>query len=97
MNISGIIAVSILIEGLVEYGKTICDMVENGEKKTAITQCITIIVGILLMFAFDKDLFAVIGMPVNHYIGIVLTGIIASRGANYVSDFIGKLGQKTVG
>ncbi len=97
MNISGIIAVAILIEGLVEYGKTIGDMVENGEKKTAITQCITIIVGILLMFAFDKDLFAVIGMPVNHYIGIVLTGIIASRGSNYVSDFIGKLGQKTVG
>lgn len=97
MNISGIIAVAILIEGLVEYGKTIGDMVENGEKKTAITQCITIIVGILLMFAFDKDLFAVIGMPVNHYIGIMLTGIIASRGSNYVSDFIGKLGQKTVG
>ena len=97
MNISGIIAVAILIEGLVEYGKTIGDMVENGEKKTAITQCVTIIVGILLMFAFDKDLFAVIGMPVNHYIGIVLTGIIASRGSNYVSDFIGKLGQKTVG
>lgn len=97
MNISGIIAVAILIEGLVEYGKTIGDMVENGEKKTAITQCITIIVGILLMLAFDKDLFAVIGMPVNHYIGIVLTGIIASRGSNYVSDFIGKLGQKTVG
>ena len=97
MNISGIIAVAILIEGLVEYGKTIGDMVENGEKKTAITQCVTIIVGILLMFAFDKDLFAVIGMPVNHYIGVVLTGIIASRGSNYVSDFIGKLGQKTVG
>ena len=97
MNISGIIAVAVLIEGLVQYGKTIVDMVENGEKKTAITQCITIIVGILLMFAFDKDLFAVIGMPVNHYIGIVLTGIIASRGSNYVSDFIGKLGQKTVG
>lgn len=97
MNISGIIAVAILIEGLVEYGKTIGNMIENGEKKTAITQCITIIVGILLMFAFDKDLFAVIGMPVNHYIGIVLTGIIASRGSNYVSDFIGKLSQKTVG
>ena len=97
MNISGIIAVAILIEGLVEYGKTIGDMVENGEKKTAITQCITIIVGILLMFAFDKDLFAVIGMPVNHYIGILLTGIIASRGSNYVSDLIGQLGQKTVG
>ena len=97
MNISGIIAVSILIEGLVEYGKTICDMVENGEKKTAITQCITIIVGILLMFAFNADLFVPIGIEVNHVVGTIITGIIASRGSNYVSDFIGKLGQKTVG
>lgn len=97
MNISGIITVAVLIEGLVEYGKTIADMIESGDKKTAVTQFITIIVGILLMFAFDKDLFAVIGMPVNHYIGIVLTGIIASRGSNYVSDLIGQLGQKTVG
>ena len=97
MNISGIIAVAILIEGLVEYGKTIGDMVENGEKKTAITQCITIVIGVLLAFAFDKDLFATVGMAVNHTIGIVLTGIIMSRGSNYVSDFVSKLGQKTVG
>lgn len=97
MNISIIVAVAILIEGLVEYGKTIQNTFETGEKKTAITQMITIAVGILLAFAFNADLFVPVGIEVNHYIGMVLTGIIMSRGSNYVSDFIGKIGEKTVG
>lgn len=97
MNITIIIAVAILIEAIVEYGKTIMKMVEDGEKKTAITQCMTIILGILLAFAFDADLFILVGITVNHTIGIVLTGIIASRGSNYISDFIKRIGQITVG
>ena len=71
MNVAIIIAVAILIEGLVEYGKNIADMFYGGENKTAITQI--------------------------HYIGMVLTGIVMSRGSNYVSDLIGKIGQTTVG
>ena len=97
MNISIIIAVAILIEGLVEYGKTILDMVDTGERKTAIIQCITIVVGILMAFAFNADIFATVGIAVNHTIGMILTGIIMSRGSNYVSDFIGRIGQITVG
>lgn len=97
MNISIIIAVAILIEGLVEYGKTIINMVENGEKKTAVIQGITIIIGVLMAFAFEADMFIPLGLIVNHKIGMVLTGIIMSRGSNYVSDFIGKISQTTVG
>lgn len=97
MNITVIIAVAILIEGLVEYGKTIINMFETGEKKTAVIQLVTILVGILLAFAFNADVFATIGIEVNHAIGMFLTGIVMSRGSNYVSDLIGKLTQKTVG
>lgn len=97
MSITIIIAVAILIEALVEYAKTIMKMVEDGEKKTAITQCATIALGILLAFAFNADLFVPIGITVNHYVGIILTGIIASRGSNYISDFIKKIGEITVG
>ena len=86
MNVALIIAVAILIEGLVEYGKNITEMFYGGEKKTAITQMVTIVVGIGLL-----------GLTVNHYIGMVLTGIVMSRGSNYVSDLIGKIGQTTVG
>lgn len=97
MNITVIIAVAILIEALVEYAKTIMKMVENGEKKTAITQCATVVLGILLSFAFNADLFVPIGIEVNHVVGTIITGIIASRGANYISDFIKKIGEITVG
>lgn len=97
MNVALIIAVAILIEGLVEYGKNIAEMFYSGEKKTAITQMVTIVIGIGLAFAFNADMFIPLGLTVNHYIGMVLTGIVMSRGSNYVSDLIGKIGQTTVG
>lgn len=97
MNIAVIIAVAILIEGLVEYGKNIADMFYGGEKKTAITQMVTIIVGVALAFAFSADVFIPLGLTVNHYVGMVLTGIVMSRGSNYVNDLISRIGQTTVG
>lgn len=97
MNVAIIIAVAILIEGLVEYGKNIADMFYGGEKKTAITQIITIVVGVALAFAFNADMFVPLGLTVNHSIGMVLTGIVMSRGSNYVSDLIGKIGQTSIG
>lgn len=97
MNIAVIIAVAILIEGLVEYGKNIADMFYGGDKKTAITQIVTIVIGIALAFAFSADMFIPLGLTVNHYVGMVLTGIVMSRGSNYVSDLISRIGQTTVG
>ncbi len=97
MNVAIIVAVAILIEGLVEYGKNIADMFYGGDRKTAVTQIITIIVGVFLAYAFNADMFIPLGLTVNHYIGMVLTGIVMSRGSNYVSDLIGKIGQTTVG
>ena len=97
MNIAVIIAVAILIEGLVEYGKTIADTFEDGEKRTALIQVVTIVIGVGLAFAFDADMFVPLGLTVNHYIGMVLTGIVMSRGSNYVSDLIGKISKTTVG
>ena len=97
MNIAIIIAVAILIEGLVEYGKNIANMFYDGDKKTAITQIVTIVVGIALAFAFNANMFVPLGLTVNNYVGMVLTGIVMSRGSNYVSDLIGKIGQTNVG
>lgn len=97
MNITVVIAAAVLIEGLVEYGKTISDMFAGGEKKAGITQIVTIIVGILIAYAFNADMFVPLGFTVNHYVGVALTGIIMSRGSNYVNDIITKIRQKTVG
>lgn len=97
MNITVIIAVAVLIEGFVEYGKNIANMFYDGDKKTAITQIVTIVVGIALAFAFNANMFVPLGLTVNNYVGMILTGIVMSRGSNYVSDLITKIGQKSVG
>ena len=96
-NITLIASVAILIEGLVEYGKTIMNTFETGEKKAAITQLITIVVGILLAFAFQADMFVPVGIEVNHTVGMVLTGIVMSRGSNYVSDLLKRITNPAVG
>ena len=101
-EISIIIMVSIVLEGLVEYAKTIIHMVEEREYKTAITQAITIVLGIFLAFAFHLRLFSALseifeGLSVNETIDIVLTGILFSRGSNYISDLISRLTHKDSG
>lgn len=97
MELGLILAVAVLIEGLVEYGKTIVDMFETGERKTAITQLITIILGILIAFAFNANAFAVLGIAVNPIIGTLLTGIVISRGSNYASDLLARIANPPVG
>lgn len=95
-----IIMVAVLLEGLVEYAKTVMKMVEDQEYKTAITQGITIMVGVLFAFIFHLHLFnsalaeVYEDLLINPVIDQILTGIIISRGSNYASDFIGKLTKK---
>lgn len=99
-TIALIIMVAVLLEGLVEYAKTVMRMVEEGDYKTAITQAVTIAVGILFAFVFHLHLFnsalaeVYEGLRINGTVDMILTGIIISRGSNYASDFIGKLTRK---
>ena len=97
MEFGVIIATAVLVEGLIEYGKTIANAFETGEKKTGITQLISIIIGILIAFAFGVNGFALLGMTVNPVIGTFLTGIIISRGSNYASDLLKRIANPTVG
>ena len=101
-TIALIVMVAILLEALVEYGKTIDNMVSNKEYKTAITQGITIVLGIALAFIFKLHLFNGAmsefyeGLSINGTIDMILTGILFSRGANYFSDFVSRLTKKNV-
>jgi len=93
--------VAIILEALVEYGKTIGRMVIEQDYKTAITQGITIILGIALAFVFHLQFFnegiseMYEGLAINPVIDSILTGILFSRGSNYVSDLISRLQRKT--
>ena len=99
-TIAMIIMVSIVLEALVEYTKTIIHMLEEMEYKTAITQFITILLGIFLAKVFNTQLFngalseVYEGLAINPTIDIMLTGILFSRGSNYFSDLISRLTKR---
>lgn len=87
-----ILALAIVTEALVEYGKSIVKAFSGNDIKAAITQIIAIIASVLLCFAAGADLFGVVGITFSwSWVGVVLTGILGSRGANYLSDFISKI------
>lgn len=92
--------VCVIVEALVEYYKTIYKMIENKKYKTAITQGVTIALGICAAFWFHLHLFndvlsriypELLDNPINQIIDTVLTGILISRGSNYFSDLLKKL------
>lgn len=95
-----IIMVAIVLEAIVEYVKTVMKMVEDREYKTAITQGITIALGIAFAFIFNLQLFNGAlsefyeGLKINPTIDMILTGILFSRGANYFSDLVTRLTRK---
>jgi uncharacterized protein YacL len=95
-----IIMVAIVLEAIVEYVKTVMKMVEDREYKTAITQGVTIALGIAFAFIFNLQLFNGAlsefyeGLKINPTIDMILTGILFSRGANYFSDLVTRLTRK---
>ena len=87
-----IITLAIVVEALIEYGKSIGRAFADGERKIAVTHIAAVVLGVALCIATGADLFAAaqirFALP---SVGRVLTGILISRGSNYVSDFIKRL------
>lgn len=93
-----IIALAIVVEALVEYGKSLLEAFRSGGWKAPAVQLVAMVVAVLLCFAAGANLFAVLGVEFSApWIGTLLTGIFASRGSNYVSDLIGKIREKVSG
>lgn len=98
-----IIMVAIVLEAIVEYVKTVMKIVKDKDYKTAITQGITIALGIAFAFIFNLQLFNGAlsefyeGLSINPVIDMILTGILFSRGANYFSDLVTRLTKKDDG
>ena len=91
-KIALVIMLAVIIEALVEYGKSIGKAFMDKQVKTAITQLCAVGVGILFCGAAGADMFAAVGVEFAiPWLGIILTGIFASRGANFVSDLVSKL------
>ena len=87
MNVLNLIIIAMLVESVWESCKLIW---QSG--KLNIDKIGAIVIGILIAIGSQVDLFVVIGVPmVVPYLGFVLTGILISRGANYVHDLLGKI------
>ncbi len=79
-----LIFVAIVIEGVISYAKT---LVVDKEFQWQIFAAMTL--GIACAVAFKIDLFALTGINAQiPYFGMVLTGILLSRGSNYVFDLL---------
>ena len=82
---------AITVEGVVEIGKSIGRAVLSRSYKTAITQVAALAIGCGLCLAAGADIYGAGVHFAVPQLGMILTGVLASRGSNYLSDFIKRL------
>lgn len=91
-GITLILVLAITVEALVQYGKNIVAMALNKEYKTFATQLAAVVLAVLVCLATGADLYSLLGVSFAvPWLGILLTGVVISRGSNYASDFIKRL------
>lgn len=90
MEYTRLILVAILVEAIWEN----CKMIWK-DGKFNVNMLGSLILGILICSFAGLDLFNIVGIGLNiPVLGCILTGIIVSRGANFVSDLFDKLKNK---
>lgn len=93
-KLTTILFFAVFIKAVIDYVSRW--FVDGNVEWKQIASCLT---GIGLSFAFNLNAFETLGIPGNHYVGIVLTGIVISGGSNLVNDAFagfGKNATKTV-
>jgi len=89
----GVILLSIVVEGVVTYVKT-----WFVDKHFQWQQLVTCILGIVIALAYAMDILSLFGVTSKvPYVGQILTGILLSRGSNYIFDFIKRITKVTTG
>ena len=92
MSIVTIITIALLVEAIWETLKLVWQ-----EGKLNVNTIGALIVGIGVSILAKIDIFAMQGINLSiPLIGWILTGILMSRGANFIHDLFNKLGDKEV-
>ena len=92
-----ILVLAITVEALIQYSKTIIEMLEK-KYKTFATQLAAILLSVFICFAAGVDLYTLVGVSFAiPWLGMLFTGIVVSRGSNYTSDFIKRLQNPDIG
>lgn len=90
MKYMSLIIVAILIEAIWENLKMVWQ-----EGKFNVNMVGVLLLSILVCILSRIDIFPIVGITlIVPYVGSVLTGIIVSRGANFVNDLFSKLNTK---
>lgn len=92
--LSLVVLLAVVVEKLVELFKTLVYSIPFlPDKFRPLTlELMSLGIGILLAYETQIDALALIEVPVRHpYVGIVLTGLIIGRGANFTHDFLHSL------
>jgi len=93
MNFFGLLCAAVIIEGVITYVNT---FFANGKFQWQMLTAI--VLGVLIAIAYNLDLLALFGMVSTiPIIGCALTGILLSRGANYIFDLINSIGSYNKG
>ena len=83
----GLVLMAIVIEGVITYIKEIF-----VNKNVMWQQVLGIVLGIVVAIGYNADLFALFGLTSTiPLLGCVLTGVLLSRGSNYIFDLIKQL------
>lgn len=86
------IMMAVTVEGTVEICKSIVRAFVSSDIKTAVTQVTALVISVALCLAAGADAYAALGVEFHiPFLGMILTGILASRGSNYISDFVKQL------
>lgn len=86
MEITSLIVIAILVEAIWENIKTIW---EDGIN---INRIGALFLAILISILAKVDVFTMVGITLSFpMVSYILTGIVVSRGANFVNDLFGKL------
>lgn len=87
MDFAQLVIVAILVEAIWENCKMIW---QKG--KFSISMLGSLIVSVLICILTGVDIFPIVGLSIAvPIVGSVLTGIVVSRGANFVSELFAKL------
>lgn len=75
-------AISVVVEGLVTYAKMLV-----VDRKIEWQIVVAVVLGVVFAVAYGIDVFALLGMnSIIPYFGSVMSGVLMSRGSNYIFD-----------
>jgi uncharacterized protein YacL len=93
-DISALILTLVLIGFLTETLVEILKQFVIKQKMSAMfVYTLSIVIGLVLAFALQVSLFTKEN-AFAYYVGVVICGLVASRGSNYVHNFIGNMPKK---